>query len=350
MTENPVIVSRHGSLARLHLNRPKALNSLTLEMVRQLDAALTDIETDPGIATVLLTGEGERGLCAGGDIIALYESGKFRDGMAAQFWAEEYRLNARIARFAKPYVAFMDGITMGGGVGVSAHGSHRVVTERTRLAMPETGIGLFPDVGGTWILSKTPHEIGTYIGMTGVNCAAGDAIFAGFADYYVTSDRLDDLVAALANLPAGAGADAVTAAIQSISKPPPPCAFLKDSDEISVAFSAASVEEIFASLEQLQTEFAQKTLMTLSQKSPTSLKLALATIRAARSSNRLEDCLNREYAGILSTLDGADFYEGVRAAVIDKDRTPKWRPATLAEVALPDLTALAARYGTLFKT
>ena len=348
MPETPVIVSRKGRLGRMHFNRPKALNSLTLEMVRLLDAALTEFEADNGIAAVLITGAGDRGLCAGGDIIALYDSGKAGDGLAAQFWAEEYRLNARIAEYPKSYVAFMDGITMGGGVGVSAHGSHRIVTDRTRLAMPETGIGLFPDVGGTWLLSQAPGEIGTYIGLTGANCGAAEAIHAGFADYYMTADRLDELVTALAALPAGADGTEVEVAIRALCEVPPTCIYEQESASIDQAFAADTVEEILANLDAQEPEFLQTALKALSQKSPTSLKLTLALMRAARASSSLEECLDREYAAITSILNGADFYEGVRAAVIDKDRNPKWAPPTLAEAQIPNLDALVATQGTLF--
>ena len=349
MSEEPVIVSHEGSLGRLHLNRPKVLNSLTLQMVRLLDAALTEFETDDRIASVLITGEGERGLCAGGDIIALYGSIKANDGDAARFWAEEYRLNARIAAYPKPYVAFMDGITMGGGVGVSAHGSHRIVTDRTRLAMPETGIGFFPDVGVTWILGhRAPGEVGTYFGLTGASFGAGDAIYAGFADYYMPADRLEVLIAALATLPAGVEGAAVEGAINALTDPVPASAIAENRAAIDATFRANTVEEIIAALEAQGTEFAQDTLNALARKSPTSLKITLALLRAARSSSSLKECLAREFAAAEAILNGPDFYEGVRAAVIDKDRNPKWVPATLAEVTLPPLGDAGGADNALF--
>lgn len=350
MTEESVIISREGSLGRLHLNRPKAINSLTLEMVRLIDKGLTEFEGDDSIASVLITGEGERGLCAGGDIIALYESGKAKTGDAAQFWAEEYVLNARIADYPKPYVAFMDGITMGGGVGVSAHGGHRIVTDRTRLAMPETGIGFFPDVGGTWILGRAAGEVGTYIGLTGASFGAADAIYAGFADYYMPAGKLGDLIAALAGLPAGAGGAEVDAAIKVLAEDAPGATIAENRAAIDAAFAADTVEEIIAALEAQGTEFAQKTLKTLGQKSPTSLKITLGLLRAARGSKDLKECLDREFAATGLILEGPDFYEGVRAAVIDKDRNPTWVPATLAEAKAPDLAALAAAHDTLFNS
>ncbi|MHC0055779.1 enoyl-CoA hydratase/isomerase family protein [Actibacterium sp. D379-3] len=342
MSEEPVIVSREGSLGRLHLNRPRAINSLTLEMVRLIDRGLTEFEGDDSIASVLITGAGERGLCAGGDIIALYESGKAGDSQATAFWAEEYRLNARIGSYPKPYVAFMDGITMGGGVGVSAHGSHRIVTDRTRLAMPETGIGFFPDVGGTWILGRAAGEVGTYIGLTGASFGAADAIYAGFADDYMLAARLPELIAKLAGLPAGAGTDAVDQAIEALAEPPAPAGLAQNRAAIDAAFAGDTVEQILADLAAQGTEFAQKTHETLLRKSPTSLKITLQLLRAARASASLEACLNREFAATGPILAGADFYEGVRAAVIDKDRNPHWSPATLAEVGAVDLDQLMA--------
>ena len=349
MRDAPVIVSREGSLGRLHLNRPKALNSLTLQMVRLLDEGLTAFETDDRIASVLITGAGERGLCAGGDIIALYASIKAADGDAARFWAEEYRLNARIAAYPKPYVAFMDGITMGGGVGVSAHGTHRVVTDRTRLAMSETGIGFFPDVGVTWILGhRAPGEVGTYFGLTGASFGAGDAIYAGFADYYMPAGRHEALIAALAALPAGAGGAAVEGAINALADPAPAPVLAETRALIDATFCANTVEEIFAALQAQDTEFARDTLRVLTRKSPTSLKFALALLRAARTSGSLNECLTRELVAANVMLQRLDFQEGVHAAVIDKDRNPKWVPATLAEVTLPLLGAAGGTGNALF--
>jgi enoyl-CoA hydratase len=220
--DDTVITGRQGSLGRIRLNRPKALNSLTLDMVRAIELALDDFEHDPLVAAVLLTGEGERGLCAGGDIRAMCDSGKARDGMAETFWREEYHLNARINRHTKPYVAFMDGIVMGGGVGVSVYASHRVVTERTRFAMPETSIGFFPDIGASWFLTRQPGELGTYIALTGEILGAPDVIVADLADVHVPSDRLADLVEALASLSAGASKTQISSVISGFSDVPPP--------------------------------------------------------------------------------------------------------------------------------
>src|SRR3981081_2062103 len=202
--EGDLIACREGAVGVIRLNRPKAINAVTLQMFRDIDKALDAFEADPAVSVILLEGAGERGLCAGGDIRALYDSSKVRGDLGKILWREEYILNARIAKFAKPYVAFMDGIVMGGGVGLSAHSRHRVVTERTKLAMPEVGLGFFPDVGGTWLLSHSPGEIGTYFGLTGQTMNGPDAIYARFADAVVPSGKLADLREALTKVRAGA--------------------------------------------------------------------------------------------------------------------------------------------------
>src|ERR1700742_4100555 len=201
--EPDLIARREGFAGIIRLNRPKAINAVTLEMFRDIDRALDQFEADPAVAVVVLEGAGEGGLCAGGDIRALWESSKVQGDLGAILWREEYILNARIKKFPKPYVAFMDGIVMGGGVGLSAHSSHRVVTEKTKLAMPEVGLGFFPDVGGTWLLSHSPGEVGTYFGLTGQTMNGPDAIYAGFADAVVPSSKLAALREALTGLGAG---------------------------------------------------------------------------------------------------------------------------------------------------
>src|SRR5450631_1996228 len=217
VTEPDLIAQREGSVGVIRLNRPRAINAVTLEMFRDIDKALDRFEADPEIGLILLEGAGERGLCAGGDIRALYESSKVQGDLGKVLWREEYILNARIAKFPKPYVAFMDGIVMGGGVGLSAHGRHRVVTERTRLAMPEVGLGFFPDVGGTWLLARSPGEIGTCFGLTGQTMNGPDAIYARFADAVVPSGKLPALREVLINLRAGVDAREVKAAIDGFA-------------------------------------------------------------------------------------------------------------------------------------
>src|SRR5438477_3426475 len=215
--EGDLIARREGSCGVIRLNRPKAINAVTLEMFRDVDTALDQFEADPAVAVILLEGAGERGLCAGGDIRALWESSKVRGDLGKILWREEYILNARIAKFAKPYVAFMDGIVMGGGVGLSAHSRHRVVTERTKLAMPEVGLGFFPDVGGTWLLSHSPGEIGTYFGLTGQTMNGPDAIYARFADAVVPSSQLASLREELTKVRPGATSGEIKTLIDGFS-------------------------------------------------------------------------------------------------------------------------------------
>lgn len=338
-----VIVERQGAIGRLRLNRPRALNSLNLPMIRMIAAALTDFERDPAVAAVLVTGEGERGLCAGGDIRMIYESGRERPEEGAQFWREEFVVNSRISAYSKPYVAILDGIVMGGGVGVSAHGSHRIVTERTRLAMPETGIGYFTDVGATWLLPRAPGEFGTYIGLTGRDIGAANAIHARLADSFVPTDRIGDLITALAALPASAKAEDISAAISRVSSEPPASPLHDHFSLIDRCFAFDTVEEILDALQRDGSDFALETLQMLRTRSAISLKLTLSLLRAGRTSATLNECLEREYAATIGMLSNPDFYEGVRAAVIDKDRNPKWSIG-LAEVT-PQVLARFDKHG-----
>jgi enoyl-CoA hydratase len=247
-SEPTVIVQAEGTLGRIRLNRPKALNSLTLEMVRQIAEALDHFEKDPRIAAVLVTGEGDRGLCAGGDVRAIYESGRSDASLALAFWREEYTLNSRIAHFGKPYIAVMDGLTMGGGIGLSAHGSIRVVTERTRLAMPETGIGYFPDVGATWLLSHAPGESGTYLGLTGEPIGAADAIFSGLADLCVPSANIAALVSALATSRSESNSSSIKAIADRFATTPAPGPLQTHRNEIDTILAADDIETIFLRL------------------------------------------------------------------------------------------------------
>ena len=325
-----ILVDVTGTCGRIRLNRPQSINALTLPMIQHIQAALTQFESDPEISAILLTGEGERGLCAGGDIRALYEHG--RSGFGAAFFAAEYRLNAHIAACKKPYIALMDGITMGGGVGLSAHGAIRIVTERTRMSMPETGIGFFPDIGASWLLSHAPGELGTYLGLTGESFGGADAINAGLADHFVESSNLPHLVTALAGLPATADVESVRAAVEGFAQHVTPLLAAHRTD-IDIAFAHDTVEAIIAALgKSAAIEFAQQTLDILARKSPTSLKVTLRLLRLGRASAALQDCLQREFEATSAALAGGEFYEGVRAAVIEKDRNPKWRPARLEEV------------------
>jgi enoyl-CoA hydratase len=336
--ETDLIVRREGAAGVIRLNRPKAINAVTLQMFRDVDKALDQFEADPAVALILLEGAGERGLCAGGDIRALYESSKAHGDLGKILWREEYILNARIAKFPKPYVAFMDGIVMGGGVGLAAHGSHRVVTDRTKLAMPEVGLGFFPDVGGTWLLSHSPGEIGTYFGLTGQTMNGPDAVHAGFADAVVPSAKLAALRQALTKIGAGANASDVKAAIDGFAtgETAGPVAALQPS--IDRWFAHDRMQDIVAALRRDASELALATLKTLSEKSPRGMVVTLKLLRLARTSSSLQECLVREYRAALEVFASDDFREGVRAAVIDKDRKPKWSPPGIEDVT-PEMIA-----------
>jgi enoyl-CoA hydratase len=336
--EPDLIVHREGGAGVVRLNRPKAINAMTLEMSVGIDAALDRFEADPDVALVLLEGAGERGLCAGGDIRGLYESSRAGGDLGKVFWRQEYIMNARIAKFPKPYVAFMDGLVMGGGVGLSAHGRHRVVTEKTKLAMPEVGLGFFPDVGGTWLLSRSPGEIGSYLGLTGQTMNGPDAIYARFADAVVPANKLAALREALVSLRIDVSAADVKATIDrfAASETSGPVAAMQP--QIDRWFSHDRMQDIVAALKADGSELAQATLKTLSEKSPRGMVVTLKLLRLARASASLEQCLVREYRAALEVFKSDDFREGVRAAVIDKDRNPRWSPPRIEDVT-PEMIA-----------
>ncbi|WP_369214090.1 enoyl-CoA hydratase/isomerase family protein [Streptomyces flavofungini] len=325
------MLRREGRAGYVVLNRPRAINALNHAMVRLLDRALTEWEDDGSVQTVVLTGAGERGLCAGGDIRSIHDDVRAgRPAAPAAFWYDEYRLNARVARFPKPYVAVMDGIVMGGGVGVSAHGGVRVVTERSRIAMPETGIGFVPDVGGTYLLTRTPGELGTHLALTGSPVAAGDALFCGLADHYMPSERLAAFTADLADMPA---ADAV----RRHEAPAPGAELAAHREWIDHCYAADTVEEIVDRLYACGDRHAKETAETLLAKSPTALKVTLASLRRARALPDLEAVLTQEYRVSCAMLGAPDLPEGIRAQVVDKDRRPRWSPAELARVTDADV-------------
>ena len=336
--EPDLIARREGAAGIIRLNRPKAINAVTLEMFRDVDKALDVFESDPAVAVVLLEGAGERGLCAGGDIRALWESSKVKGDLGKILWREEYILNARIKKFPKPYVAFMDGIVMGGGVGLSAHSSHRVVTEKTKLAMPEVGLGFFPDVGGTWLLSHSPGEVGTYFGLTGQTMNGPDAIYAGFADAVVPSTKLPALREALTKVRAGATPAAVKALIAGFATGETAGPVAAQRAQIDKWFAFDRMDDIVAALRRDGSELAQATLKVLGENSPRGMVVTLKLLRLARIASSLEECLVREYRAALEVFASDDFREGVRAAVIDKDRSPKWSPPRIEDVT-PDMVA-----------
>ncbi|MFF5973774.1 enoyl-CoA hydratase/isomerase family protein [Streptomyces sp. NPDC012769] len=327
--EPEVLVHTEGRAGFLTLNRPRAINALTHPMVRRIDEALTEWEHDPAVTTVVIRGAGERGLCAGGDIRAIHDDARAGGTASVDFWRDEYRLNARIARFPKPYVAFMDGIVMGGGVGVSGHGSVRIVTERSRVAMPETGIGFVPDVGGTHLLSRAPGELGTHLALTGAQADAADALLAGLADHFVPSAALPALAADLTRLPAAE-------AVARHARPAPAGGLAARRDWIDACYTADTVEGIVERLTDSGVPEAKETATVLLTRSPTALKATLAALRRARTLDSLEATLNMEFRLSCAALSSPDLVEGIRAQVVDKDRDPRWTPPTLAGVTAQD--------------
>ncbi len=323
-----VSVIRRGPMGHVTLNRPEAINALTLPMVRRLAQVLRALAEDDSVTVVLIDGAGDKGLCAGGDVVAVREAVLCGDGTAATFWAEEYRLNAYISEYPKPLVAVMDGIVMGGGVGISAHASHRITTERTRLAMPEVGIGFFPDVGGTWLLSRIPNEIGMHLGLTGDAIDGHDAVALGLADHVVGRDEIPALLSLLES-----GVDVISA-VRSCSAPPrrSEVSIQDDSDWIGTCYRPGEVGEILQLLDGSSAAGAKVAGAKIRTKSPTSLVAARAAIERARNVPSLRDALEYEYALALVMTQMPDFVEGIRAVLVDKDRSPKWSPDRLADV------------------
>lgn len=343
--EGDLIVRREGAAGIIRLNRPKAINAVTLEMFRGIDKALDRFEADPAVSMILLEGAGERGLCAGGDIRTLWESSKAGGDLGKMLWREEYILNARIKKFPKPYVAFMDGIVMGGGVGLSAHASHRVVTDRTKLAMPEVGLGFFPDVGGTWLLSRSPGEIGTYFGLTGQTMNGPDAIHARFADALVPAAKWPELREALTKVRSGATTADVSKLIGGFATGDAAGPVAAKQAIIDALFGFDRMEDILAALKRDGSEFALATLKTLKEKSPRGMVVTLKLLRLARTASSLEECLVREYRAALEVFRSDDFREGIRAAVIDKDRNPTWSPPRIVDVTPQMLAPYFAEIG-----
>lgn len=325
-----------GRIGRITLNRPRALNALSHAMVRGIDQALRDWEHDESVAAVLIAGAGERGLCAGGDVVALYADALAGDDRrAAAFWRDEYVMNARIARYPKPYLALMDGIVLGGGIGVSAHGSHRIVTERSRLGMPEATIGFVPDVGGSWLLAHAPGELGTLLGMSAGTMGAADALELGFADAFVPSHRLPDLVARLeARVEAPDDVDRAVADFAADAGEPVLPAQRAWADEV---FAGDDPRAILNRLGRREEPAARAAAAEIATKSPTSVAVILAALRRQRRAAGIEEALDQEYRVTLRAFARHDFAEGVRAQVVEKDRAPRWDPATLEQVTAADV-------------
>jgi enoyl-CoA hydratase len=340
--ESEILLGREGGLATLTINRPQALNALTLANYRRIAPALGAWARDTAVHAVVVRGAGGRAFCAGGDVRAVYEAGRGIAGdpaLTAVFFREEYRLIRDIHRFPKPYIAIIDGITMGGGAGISVNGAYRVATERTLFAMPETAIGLFPDVGATRFLNRCPGRIGRYLGLTGARLGAADALFCGFATHVVARGQVKALIEALGRVEWRAGAEAreVEAILERFAAEGGPAALAALRPVIDRCFAGDTVEAILAAIDaEARAEgafagWAAQTRAGLLTKSPTSLKVTLRQLATGRHFD-LEQALILEYRLTQHMMAGHDFYEGVRAALIDKDQNPRWRPADLAEI------------------
>ncbi|MEO5774236.1 MAG: enoyl-CoA hydratase/isomerase family protein [Sphingomicrobium sp.] len=336
MTQD-VLITTEGALGRIRLNRPKAIHALTQEMCETMSEALLRWRTDPNIRTVLIDHAEGRGFCAGGDVVMLAKSGASNGSDARAFFNAEYRLNHLLFTYPKPTIAIMDGITMGGGVGIALPCQFRVATENTRFAMPETSIGLFPDVGGGWHLSRLPGRIGQFIALTGARLDGAECLYLGFATHYVLQSSLPDMVARLAKAPAR-----VKGAIGHFAEPAPDARIEQNLALINRTFAADRFEEILAALEADGGDWAETELVTLRTKSPLSCKVSLRLLaEGAKRANFTEE-MRAEYALAARVARTHDFIEGVRALLIDKDNSPSWQPATPEEVSdamLDDLFA-----------
>lgn len=322
-----ILFDRRGAAGLVTLNRPQALNAVTHGMVRALRAKLDEWRDDPAVTRVVVTAAGERAFSAGGDLRHIYDLGRAgRFDEALEFWRDEYALNTVIKRYPKPYVALIDGIVMGGGVGISIHGSHRVAGDRYQFAMPEVGIGFFPDVGATWFLPRMPGALGAYCGLTAERLRAEDAVAAGVATHRVRSARLADLREGLC------GTVPVDALIAAFAEPAAEGPVMAMRDTIDRHFAAHTVEDIVAGLESDRAAPAQAMAGAIRGKAPRSLKIALAQVQGGRVWS-FDDCMRAEFRIVSRVVQGEDFYEGVRAVIIDKDNAPRWRPDQLSQVA-----------------
>lgn len=309
------------------LNRPQALNALNLEMTVALSERLAEWSVNNGVRAVVIQGAGDRAFCSGGDVKSVALDVKAGGDLGRKFFREEYILNNRIFTFPKPYISLIDGIVMGGGKGLSAHGSHRIVTEKIMFAMPETSIGFFPDVGGGYFLPRCPGQTGLYLALTSKRIGAADALYIGFATHYVPSDKIPELIEALC-----AEQDAQSAIDKFAATPEEEPELAAVRQKIDLCFGHDRIEDIIAALEKDGSPWALETLKAMGGMSPTSLKIALRQIREGAKMN-FQEVMTMEYRLSQHTIQGHDFYEGIRAALIDKDRQPKWNPARVEGVS-----------------
>ena len=338
MTDD-ILIRKTGRAGRITLNRPKALNAVTYQMCMGLERALDNWRDDDDVTLVVIDAVGDKAFSAGGDIADMYRTASNGDyAYGRKFWADEYRMNAKIANYPKPYIAFMQGFTMGGGVGVSCHGSHRIVGDSSQIAMPECGIGLVPDVGGSLLLARAPGRLGEYLGTTGTRMGPGDALHAGFADYHIPETDWPDLIEALEQ-----SGDPIR--IDAAARPAPDSPLKARQKDIDHFFAGETIGDITRLLEHDGGAFAQATLKTLRRQCPLSLACAVEIIHRVRTENTIEAALAQEYRFTYRAAEMGDFVEGIRAAIIDKDRKPKWQHARIEEVTEADVSAMLMPLG-----
>ena len=332
-----IIITQHGHAGWITLNRPQVLNALTHEMCLLVERALDQWRDDTGIAHVVIEGAGGRAFCAGGDIAKLYETGRAGEfAYGRKFWRDEYRLNAKIYHYPKPYIAFLQGFTMGGGVGISCHGSHRIVGESSRIAMPECSIGFVPDVGGSLLLARAAGHLGEYLGTTGARMQAGDAIYAGFADYYIPEEYWPTLKQ---NLRKKDVADAVG----DYSSAVPESVMASEQHRIDDFFAHTEISQIAEALSSDQGEFSDRVLKTLLRVSPLSAACALRIVREVRKDPSIERALDWEYRFTSRATEFGDFLEGIRATIIDKDNNPQWQHADWKDIQPEKIAGMLAK-------
>lgn len=329
-------IRKQGRAGRITLTRPKAMNALSYEMALAVEQALDAWADDDTVALIVIDAEGDRAFCAGGDIDQLYHSAKAGDhDFGRKFWADEYRMNARMHTYPKPVVSFLQGFVMGGGVGVGGHGSHRVVGDSTQIAMPECGIGLIPDVGGSLILARAPGRIGEYLGLSGTRMGAGDAIYTGFATDYIPELEWSALITQLEET---GDADLVGQA----ARPAPASPLQAAQTDIDTVFAGDTLHDLMGNIPADPSPVVAQALKLMGRNSPLSMACALATIHRVRAANTIYDALNHEYRFTWRSTEDGEFIEGIRAAIIDKDRNPQWRHASWKDVTQAEVDAMTA--------
>ncbi len=334
-----LIVRQEGQAGRITLNRPKALNALTWEMCLEIERALDAWRDDDSVALVAIDGAPGRAFCSGGDIAEMYRTGTAGDfDYGRRFWRDEYRMNRKLFRFPKPVVTFLHGFTMGGGVGVGCHASHRIVGESSRVAMPECGIGLIPDVGGSLLLARAPGRTGEFLGVTATRMEPGDAIFAGFADYYVPEASWPDLQARLVE-----GGE--LGLVDEVAETPPPSAFAVRQDEIDAIFGGETLRDILNAASHADSSTAGDALAAIAKNSPLSMSCAVELIHRVRTLDTIEAALGHEYCFTSRSMEHGDFLEGIRAMIVDKDRAPRWRHPGPADVPQAEVSRMLAPLG-----